>query len=97
MLQITVSHDGTLTREGARTLRAHGAPITCTGSTTLAQARKIARALGGDIRFVSATRPQVRAKATRKAAAPARKATAWACGHTSLREHISARCNGKAA
>lgn len=75
MLKITVSHDGTLTREGARMMREALGVTTITGSTTLAQARKAARTGGLTCEFVQATRPDVRAKATRKAAAQERPAS----------------------
>lgn len=69
LVQVTVAHDGSLTREGARVMRSHGAPSTVTGLTTLGQARKVARSLSGvKFEFVQATRPQVPATRARKTA-----------------------------
>jgi len=103
MHQITVASDGTITRAGAKIMRANGV-AGITGSTTLASARAKARTAGkaNEFEFVKATRPDTKAKAkrTRKVqptVAAKRKATAWECGHTSLREHIAARCNGQKA
>jgi len=72
-LTVTVAHDGTLTRSGARMMREALGCTDCvpTGSTTLAQARRIARLhRTGEtsFEFVQATRPDVPAKVSRKAA-----------------------------
>lgn len=66
MITLHVSHDGTLTRAAARMMREAGVPG-MTGSHTLTQARKAAREAGLKCEFVQATRPDTRAKATRKA------------------------------
>jgi len=103
MHQITVASDGTITRAGAKIMRAEGV-AGVTGSTTLASARAKARAAGkADVfTYVKATNTGAKAKAkrTRKvqpSVAARRKATAWECGHKSLREHIAARCDGSKA
>lgn len=106
-ITVTVAHDGTLTRAGAKALREFG--HNATGSTTLTQARAMARkseaipaSSGARVKFafVSATNTERAAKAKRASTkvapvvAKTKTATAWECGHTSLRAHIAARCDG---
>lgn len=102
MHQITVSHDGTLTKAGAKVMRENGVPLV-SGSTTLAQARAAARKHGvaDKFEFVTATNTAKSAKikrARKTTIAPVVSKTkttkAWTCEHTSLREHIAARCKG---
>jgi hypothetical protein len=100
MHKITVSHDGTLTREGAKIMRANGV-AGVTGQTTLTQARAAARKAGASFEFVNATRPGkvAKAKRTRKiapAVSTKRTVKAWACDCTTLTDHLSARCSLKA-
>ena len=84
MITLTIAHDGTLTRAAARMMREAGVPG-MTGSHTLTQARAAARKAGLKCEFVQATRPDTRAKATRKATTERPESTGY------VREQIRAR------
>lgn len=106
-ITVTVAHDGTLTRAGAKVLREFGQPAT--GSTTLAQARAMARKMEAipassgarvKVEFVKATNTSAPAKAKRaRKIAPVTSTTTSAKSWEnhgapcrSLREHISTGC-----
>lgn len=90
MFTLTIAHDGTLTRAAARIMREAGVPG-MTGSHTLAQARAAARKAGLKCEFVQATRPDTRAKATRKATTERPESTGY------VRERIREAAARKAA